>query len=220
MKHSPPPHGDNRPSVMTVQRLQQVFDAYGANLERWPSEERAAALVLLAQSVEARAQQEEAARLDSLLNLAPVAYPSAELVTRLLAAAPIEETQAENPRNRSVRLLRSGRRHQSSATQRTGNRDGPHRMRVWLSLAVAASLAVALWGVRTLTPLHQELPPDVIANLGVYDTPTDVLLQPPGFDILNTLPSVGCMDSELGCLKLNVSSGVESRSPAIERKYV
>jgi len=54
----------------------------------------------------------------------------------------------------------------------------------------------------------------------VYTTPTDVLLQWPGVDILNTLPSVGCMDSELGCPALNVFPGVESQSYARERHYV
>jgi len=57
MKPSLPPQGDNGPPVMTLQRLQQLLDAYGANPERWPLEERAAALALLEHSTEAQAQR-------------------------------------------------------------------------------------------------------------------------------------------------------------------
>jgi len=220
MKPAPPPYADHGPSAMTLQRLQQLLDAYGANPERWSSEDRAAALALLAHSTEARAQRDAAARLDALLDLAPVAQPSPELAARILAAVPAQETQAESPRNEPVRLLRAGQRHQPSATRRSGKSESPRRMRVWPALAVAVSLAVVLWGVRTLLPSRHELPSDVIASLGVYTTPTDVLLQWPGVDILNTLPSVGCMDSELGCPALNVSPGVESQSYARERHYV
>jgi hypothetical protein len=220
MKHSPPPYGNNRPSVTTLQRLQQLLDAYGANPERWPAEERVAALALLAHSTEARAQRDEAARLDALLDLVPVVHPSAELARRLLAAAPTEKTQAENPRNRSVQVLYFGRQHQPSATHRNGTRERPRRMRIRPSLAVAASLAVVLWGVHTLLPSRHELPPEVIANLGVYNTPTDVLLQWPGVDTLKTMPSVGCLDSTLGCPELKVSPEVDSQSQARERHYV
>jgi hypothetical protein len=220
MRHSPPSQGDSGPSAMTLQRLQQLLDTYGAGPERWPAEDRAAALALLAHSAEARAQRDKAARLDALLDLAPVVHPSAELAARILAAAPAEETQAERTRDGSVRVLRSGQRHQPSATRRNGKRERPRRMRVWPSLAVAAALAVVLWGVWTLPTSHQELPSDVIANLGVYTTPTDVLLQWPGVDIFDTLPSVGCLDSELGCPELKVSPGVESQSHARERYFV
>src|SRR2546422_8081123 len=152
MKHALPPQGNNKSSGMTRQRLQQLLDAYGANPDRWPWQERFDALLLLGHSAEARAQRDEAGRLDELLDLTPVAHPSGELATRILAASPVEETQAKRPRNGSVQLLRSGRRPQPGATRRSGKREKPHRMRVWLSLAVAASLAVVLWGVRTLPP--------------------------------------------------------------------
>ena len=220
MKPSLPPQGDNGPPVMTLQRLQQLLDAYGANPERWPLEERATALALLEHSTEAQAQRDRAARLDALLDLAPVTHPSAELAARILAVAPAENTPAEDSRNGSVQVLRSAQRHQPRATRRNGNRERPRRMQIWPALAVAASLAVVLWGVRTLPPPRHELPADVIATLGVYTTPTDVLLQWPGRDILNTTPSMGCPDSELGCPELNVSPGVKSQSQARERHYV
>lgn len=219
MRHSPSSHGDNGSSAMTLQRLQQLLDAYGANTERWPSEERAAASALLAHSAEARAQQDEASRLDALLDLTPSVHPSIELVARILAAAPTERTQTESARKEPVPELRAGWRHLPRATRRSGKSEGSRRTRVWFPLAVAASLAIALWSALTPTP-RQELSPDAIASLGVYHTPTDVLLQWPGVEILNTLPSMGCVDSELGCPELTVSPESQPQSQAIERHYV
>jgi len=220
MKHSPPSsHDDNRSSAMTLQRLQQLLDAYGANPERWPAEEHAAALALLAYSMEARTRQAEAARLDALLDLAPLAQPSVELLARVLAAAPAQKTRSKSTRNRLARVIPPGWRRQSSAERRDGNSAEARRIPAWFPLAIAASLAIALWSVLTPTP-RRELSSDVIATLGVYHTPTDALLQWPGVDLLNTLPSVGCMDSGLGCPELNVSPESQSQSQAMERYYV
>ncbi len=218
MKHTP--EEENKLPVMTLQRLQQLLDVYGANPERWPVEERAAALALLARSTEAQAQQHEAARFDALLDLAPVARPSEELAARILAAQPAEEAEAKGARNGPRRLSRAGQRSQLYAPLRNTAREESRRRLVWPSLAVAASLAVVLWAARTLTPSHPRLSSDVIANLGVYTTPTDVLLQWPGINSLNTLPSVGCMDAELGCPKLNVPPKSESQSYVVGRRYV
>lgn len=217
MKPAHPQRGDNRPQAMTLPRLRQLLDAYGATPDRWPTEERAAAVALLASSVEARVQQDEAARLDVVLDLAPTVSPAAVLADRILAATPVQETQtASNHEPR--RGLRAGRRYQPSAARRNGKRE--KRTPMWPALAAAASLAVVLWGVWSQPPDRQELQSDMIANLGVYTTPTDVLLQWPGSDIFDTLPSVGCTDSELGCPELNVSPGAESRSVTRERHYV
>lgn len=217
MKPVPPSQGDHQPSEMTLQRLRQLLDAYGATPDRWPAEERAAALALLASSVEARAQRDAAARLDTLLDLAPVVPPSVELAARILTATPVQETRAESS-NEPIRGLRVGQRHRPSAARGNGKKE--RRSRMWPSLAIAASLAAVLWGAWPQPPARQELQSEVIANLGVYTMPTDVLLQWPGADIFNTLPSVGCTDSELGCPELNVSPGAESRSLTIERRYV
>jgi hypothetical protein len=217
MKSTHPPQGDNRPPTMTLQRLRQLLDAYGASPDRWPAEERAAAVALLADSVEVQSQRDAAACLDALLDLAPVVPPSTELAARVLAATPVQETQTES-NHEPMRRLRAGRRYRSGVARRNGTRK--RRSRVWPSLAVAASLAAVLWGVWNQPSTRQELQPEVIANLGVYTTPTDVLLQWPGADLFDTLPSVGCTDSELGCPELNVSPGAESRSLKIERRYV
>ncbi len=73
---------------MTVDRLRDLLDAWGAAEDRWPADERAAALALIASSAEARALRDEAARLDALLDGDPVDPPSDLLVARVLAAGP------------------------------------------------------------------------------------------------------------------------------------
>jgi hypothetical protein len=220
MKYSPPSQVGKVPPSMTVQRLQQLLDAYGAEAERWPPEEREAALALLAHSTEAQVQQDKAARLDALLDLAPVAQPSTELAARILAAAITPDTPDENLGDGSVRVLRSERQHRARTARRTGTREKSRWVRRWPALAIAASLAAVFWSVRTMTtPPRPELSSEVIASLGVYYTSTDVLLQSP-VAIFPTTPSVGCMESELGCPDLTSSPEVESQSRALERKYV
>jgi hypothetical protein len=54
--------------VMTIERLGQILDAFGADPARWPKTDRDGALALLAHSREAQRLREEARRLDALLN--------------------------------------------------------------------------------------------------------------------------------------------------------
>ena len=75
---------------MTLERLDSLLAAYGADEAGWPADERQAAHELIAASDEARRLLEEARELDALLNAAPVEEPSAELVERLMAARPRE----------------------------------------------------------------------------------------------------------------------------------
>ncbi|MEX2295794.1 MAG: hypothetical protein WD715_00145 [Dongiaceae bacterium] len=53
---------------MTLERLQALLDAYGADAAHWPAAERPAAERLLAAMPEAHAQHDEAARLDAMLD--------------------------------------------------------------------------------------------------------------------------------------------------------
>ena len=53
---------------MTIERLRQILDAFGADPARWPKAERDGALALLATSPEAQRLRDEARRLDALLN--------------------------------------------------------------------------------------------------------------------------------------------------------
>jgi hypothetical protein len=53
--------------MLTLAQLVALTDCYGADLERWPHEQRARAYALLARSPEARAILGQAASLDALL---------------------------------------------------------------------------------------------------------------------------------------------------------
>jgi hypothetical protein len=53
--------------MLTLKRFQALVDSYGANLVRWPQEERSEAEALLAVSGEARTCLEQARRLDAVI---------------------------------------------------------------------------------------------------------------------------------------------------------
>ncbi len=78
--------------MITLTRLAEILDAYGADPDCWPLEDRVAALELLAQSAEARALAHGAANLDALLDTAPLAPPprpvAEALVSRIIARIP------------------------------------------------------------------------------------------------------------------------------------
>lgn len=67
---------------MTPDRLAQILAAYGAQPERWPDDERVAALALLETDDSAR---RNAAALDRALDRFAVPHPDAALVGRALA---------------------------------------------------------------------------------------------------------------------------------------
>lgn len=73
---------------MTIDRLEQILDAYGAAPQAWPAGERAAALALMERSESARQLCEQAAQLDSLLDTAADIEASSELRARVLGALP------------------------------------------------------------------------------------------------------------------------------------
>jgi hypothetical protein len=156
---------------MTLDRLRQVLDAYGASQERWPADERATVARLLSDSPEARTLRDDAARLDALLDLVPARQPSAALVARALAGAPHDARQSRWRRTTMIAV----------------------------PLAAAAA-ALLVWllprGGSTGAP---DAPQYAIEDLGVYTTPTDVLLDLPGFDLSGSAPVVGCGADGLGC---------------------
>ena len=170
-------------SHMSLARFRALLDAYGADGDRWPPEERDAALALLAQSPEAQRSHDASAQLDALLDRVPAAETSPALVERILAALP-EPTRA------AVRTLPLERR----ATRRT---------QAWRYIAVAAPFAAAamfvLW-LSSETPRTPEDGPVVIAEIGTYDAPTDALLDVPSVEALDRVPAFGCTGSGLGCL--------------------
>ncbi|PKQ02073.1 MAG: hypothetical protein CVT73_20165 [Alphaproteobacteria bacterium HGW-Alphaproteobacteria-12] len=73
---------------MTLERLREIVEAYGASPARWPHAERSAAEALASSSPEAQALLAEAVRFDALLDMAPAEAPSAALTERLIAARP------------------------------------------------------------------------------------------------------------------------------------
>ncbi|MBV8168393.1 MAG: hypothetical protein JO021_16485 [Alphaproteobacteria bacterium] len=73
---------------MTLKQFKRLLDAYGADVQRWPAEERRAARALLAHDPAAQAAQHDAAELDRWLDAydppseaGAAARVAAELVT-------------------------------------------------------------------------------------------------------------------------------------------
>jgi hypothetical protein len=202
-------------SQMTLARLGELLDAYGANPERWPFEEREAACALLAQSAQAQRWREASAQLDAVLNLGPAHAASPALLERILAAAPqptSTETAAAEQLNVAAKppALRL-------ASPPVGRRASRH-LRAWryvgAALPLAAAAALVLWLLREPAPTPERTHV-TMAELGSYDVPTDVLLTTPGLEALDSVPSFGCTGSGLGCLDskpLNKQSGLDGET--------
>ena len=182
-------------SHMSLARFRALLDAYGADPDRWPAEERDAAHALLAQSPEAQRWRDASAQLDAILDRAPAPTASPELIERILATA-----SPHVPR---------------PASSRTSRRAAP-RSRAWryvgaaLPLAAAAALVVWLLAEPSRTPERTHV---TIAELGTYAAPTDALLDTPSVDALDSVPAFGCTGSGLGCLDpelLNNQSALDS----------
>lgn len=109
---------------MTPERFAELAQAYGGNMERWPSGERDAARAHAATSFEARDMLEAAAQLDSMLAGWTVPAPGAALAGRIAATL----AQRHARRNR-VRLWLSSL---GAATALTGG-------------VAAGALAVTSW---------------------------------------------------------------------------
>jgi hypothetical protein len=73
---------------MTPERLEQLADTWGADLQRWPEAERVAAQALLARDASSRSLLARAAELDALLDAHAIAPPDASLLRAVLAGAP------------------------------------------------------------------------------------------------------------------------------------
>ena len=85
--------------TMSLLRFNELLDAYGADPERWPLEDRVAATELLARSSEARALARNAAEVDDLLEAVPLNLPSsgdsATLVARIMDSLPMAQRVSE-----------------------------------------------------------------------------------------------------------------------------
>lgn len=81
---------------MTLQEFSRLLNTYGADSERWPEAQRAAARALCDVSTAARAQWIEAERLDALLAADRAPPPDAARQARVVAAAMMRlRTRAE-----------------------------------------------------------------------------------------------------------------------------
>jgi len=167
---------------MSLERLRVILEAYGAQTDRWPTAEREPALALLAASSEARALRDEAARIDAALDLLSAAEMPGDLLSRVLADAP-----------------------GAGARRRTR-----HWWRAAVALPLAAAAAFILWLWSGEKPAATAPFEFAISDLGVYTTPTDVLLVPPGMDLMRSRPAVGCEDDGLGCPDLDVPTERQS----------
>ena len=87
---------DPRPTL-TLSRLEQLLDAYGGEPAAWPELERAAALALIEQDVQARGMHEQALALDAKLELSELS----DVVSSR------NSTQRRVPRRRSTCAPRS-----------------------------------------------------------------------------------------------------------------
>jgi hypothetical protein len=179
--------------AMTLERFSAMVEAYGARPERWPEAERAAALGLLERSPEAAAVRAAAARLDGLLDHVPTAAPSDALVARVLAGAPAQ-TARRRPAGRHGAARRSRARLVAAA-----------------AVTFAAAASVALWLARE-GPEPQALAPEVVAQLGVYDVPTDALLSVTDAGLIDASPSVGCDDPVMDCEEQTAEDARRSRA--------
>ncbi len=78
----------DKSAPMSLERFEDLVDAYGASPDRWPADERKSGLALLASDAQAAQLCASAEALDDLLDAAPKEEPSAALRSRILAAAP------------------------------------------------------------------------------------------------------------------------------------
>ncbi len=158
-------------------RFEVLLDAYGADPQRWPQEERAAALALLERDPDARALRAQAARLDALLATAEPLEPSPALVARILAAAPTPVGAKRRP----LSFIRPA-----------------HAWRLAAAAPLAAAAVVALWLMRAPEPTVQ-ISAASLGELGTYEVPGDELLGIADVDLFNTDPWSDCPDALLGC---------------------
>jgi hypothetical protein len=205
---------ENHP--MTLVRLGEILDAYGARAERWPEAERAAAFALLRASAEARRMHADAERLDAVLDSDVAPVPSSELLERIVSARPTVGSPDRRDRSGSGQATREAA-HRSGAARR--------RSRRWRAVAAAIPIAAAagltLW--LASTPPSVEAPaaspavPAQIAAFEGHDVPTDAFLDVDELAVLDDLPAVGCDEpGDWGCPELDVPE--ERSTIEIERR--
>jgi hypothetical protein len=84
---------------------------------------------------------------------------------------------------------------------------------------MAAAAGLAVWLVRT-PPTPAPLAPDAVAQLGVFDVPTDDFLSALDLDLDEDTPSFGCDDPTLGCADAEASEPARRSDRRIVRKEI
>ena len=97
----------SQPDEMSIARLRQIVDIYGASSRRWPEAERAAARALAVRSEEARSIVEAGEPVDDLLESLRPPPPSDILAARVKSFASRPAPAPREPRRRAPGLLRS-----------------------------------------------------------------------------------------------------------------
>lgn len=113
---------DTRQPELSLARFEQLVEAYGGDIDRFPLRERVAAKALVLRSQEARRVLDAARALDALLASARERASSPQLEAALAA---IPETYVQE-------------RHKGAAIL-------PFRSRLMAGLAAAAALALGIW---------------------------------------------------------------------------
>jgi hypothetical protein len=185
--------GPSGRAPMSLDRFRMLLDSYGARADRWPDSERQAALALLASSQEAERLCRNAARVDAAIDLLPAEPPSSELMARVLAGA---------PGARPAPLTRRWRRSAAAVV-----------------VPLAAAAALLIWVVTGREVASNPPAQIAIGELGVYTTPTDVLLEPSWIDVSSSNPALGCADDDLGCPSFELPPERQSLQPPIPREY-
>lgn len=80
--------------ALSIERFQDLVASYGANLERWPADQRSSAVHILVDSEAARAVWRDAADLDTDLDSVPGLDISADLAERVMSIADTPMKQA------------------------------------------------------------------------------------------------------------------------------
>lgn len=93
---------------MTRERFEELADAWGADLRRWPVAERADARALLDRDALAETIFTRAAALDSILDASVVALPTSALVQAALAGAASHRVKRPRMRHRYTERWRPG----------------------------------------------------------------------------------------------------------------
>lgn len=131
------------PPPMGEERFNALIESYGAAPERWPEAERAAALVLMEESPDARRRLNEASRLDGALDAA--------------AAPPVPGDLRAAVRDIGVAL----------ATRRAGS--APPVLLVWLARPALRGAAMAVAVVLGLA-VGMVVTPSRVDDLNAFET--------------------------------------------------